>query len=71
MLLSWKKRKGLVRFVQAPGGGTHSFKIEYCHSFLRTLHESVASFPITCVELLLTKRNVQISCWQNLLGWAF
>ncbi|KAJ8331122.1 hypothetical protein O5D80_000693 [Batrachochytrium dendrobatidis] len=46
------KGKGLVRFVQVTDGNTHSFKIEYFHSFLLMLCQSPQSFEITCLEII-------------------
>ena len=46
-----EKRNGLVRFVQVSDGDTHSFKIEYFYSFLRSLSESTETFPVTCLEI--------------------
>ncbi|KAJ8330315.1 hypothetical protein O5D80_001316 [Batrachochytrium dendrobatidis] len=46
------KGKGLVRFVQVTDGDTHSFKIEYFHSFLLMLCQSPESFEITCLEII-------------------
>ncbi|KAI8895858.1 hypothetical protein BC833DRAFT_599773, partial [Globomyces pollinis-pini] len=47
-----EKGKGLVKFVQVTGGYTHSFKIEYFHSFLLALSQSPQSFEITCLEII-------------------
>ncbi|OAJ37409.1 hypothetical protein BDEG_21430 [Batrachochytrium dendrobatidis JEL423] len=47
-----EKGKGLVRFVQVTDGNTHSFKIEYFHSFLLMLCQSPQSFEITCLEII-------------------
>ncbi|OAJ40780.1 hypothetical protein BDEG_24481 [Batrachochytrium dendrobatidis JEL423] len=46
------KGKGLVRFVQVTDGNTHSFKIEYFHSFLMMLCQSPQLFEITCLEII-------------------